>query len=535
MSATADSVDESLVFQFDEAVRQADQLIMQGQPGEALERYQRLLAQAPDHPYVVHNLGLALSHLGRYAEAELYLRRAIEVQPNFPEAHGNLGIVLRALGRLELAESAFKVAAEADPDNETLQCNLGEVLLLLGRPQDAEACFAKVRRAQPGHLGAALGLGEVARLEGRFRDAEAIYRGILQDQPNIPAVWALLPSLRQMTTADAPWLTAAEELASSATVDTLDNVRLRFAIGKYWDDLGEFSKAFQSCRFANELLKQTAKGYNRAARVRYVQDMMSVYSAEAVAHADATRVSSPRPIFVVGMPRSGTSLVEQIIASHPAAYGAGELGFWTEVMLSNAGVICTRLLPEPRRKEVGADYLRLLRSRCGDASHVVDKAPVNAEYLGLIHSVLPDARIIYMRRDPIDTCLSCYFQYLSPALSYTMDLSDLAHYYRTHHQLMTHWRSVLPRGAILDVPYEELVDDQETWTRKILAFIGLPWDERCLEFHKTRRPVATASSWQVRQKIYKSSVQRWRNYQQFLGPLLELSNESDQRKGEPRP
>jgi hypothetical protein len=153
---------------------------------------------------------------------------------------------------------------------------------------------------------------------------------------------------------------------------------------------------------------------------------------------------------------------------------------------------------------------------------VVDKAPINSDYLGLIHAVYPQARIIYLQRDPIDTCLSCYFQQFAPIMNFTMDLSDLAHYYREHQRLMAHWRSVLPAQALLEVPYAELVADQEKWTRRILEFVQLPWDERCMDFHKSDRTVHTASTWQVRQKIYRSSVERWRNYQKFIGPLREL-------------
>jgi hypothetical protein len=152
------------------------------------------------------------------------------------------------------------------------------------------------------------------------------------------------------------------------------------------------------------------------------------------------------------------------------------------------------------------------------------KAPVNSDYLGVIHSVFPNARIIYMQRDPIDTCLSCYFQKFVLSLNFTMDLSDLADYYRQHQRLMAHWRAVLPRGTILDVPYEELVTDQEGWTRKILDFLGLEWDKQVLDFHTTQRAVVTASFWQVRQKIFKNSVQRWRHYEKFIGPLLDLKN-----------
>jgi len=169
-------------------------------------------------------------------------------------------------------------------------------------------------------------------------------------------------------------------------------------------------------------------------------------------------------------------------------------------------------------------YLRVLDSHSHDALRIVDKTPTNADYLGLIHAVFPNARFIYMQRDPIDTCLSCYFQQFSLSMNFTTDMSDLAHYYREHRRLVAHWRAVLPPGTILDVPYADLVADLEGWTRKILAFIGLEWDERCLNFHQTKRAVVTSSFWQVRQKVYKDSVVRWRNYEKFIGPLLPLKN-----------
>jgi hypothetical protein len=222
------------------------------------------------------------------------------------------------------------------------------------------------------------------------------------------------------------------------------------------------------------------------------------------------------------MMRSGTSLVEQIIASHPAATGAGELGFWSDSVRKHEALIRRERLGERLRQELAEGYLQTLARHSVDAMRVVDKAPINSNFLGVIHSVFPNARIIYMRRNPIDTCLSCYFQQFPPTLNFKMDLSDLAHYYREHQRLMAHWRAVLPPGTILDVPYAELVADQEGWTRKILDFLGLEWDQRCLEFHRTTRPVMTASYWQVRQRIYKDSVQRWRHYRKFIGPLLDL-------------
>lgn len=214
--------------------------------------------------------------------------------------------------------------------------------------------------------------------------------------------------------------------------------------------------------------------------------------------------------------------MEQIIASHPRAAGAGELDFWSEVARKHKGVLERGTPNKCLATKVADAYLAMLARQPRDAMRVVDKCTFNSDHLGLIHSVFPNARIIYLRRDPVDTCLSCYFQRFATPASFTVDLADLAHYYREHHRLMQHWRTTLPAGALLEVPYAELVADQESWSRRVIEFIGLEWDPRCLEYYATQRPVLTASNWQVRQPLYSSSVGRWRKYKKFIRPLLDL-------------
>ncbi len=228
------------------------------------------------------------------------------------------------------------------------------------------------------------------------------------------------------------------------------------------------------------------------------------------------------------MPRSGTSLVEQILASHPAVAGAGELEFWADELRSDEARIRSELLPAQLRQKIATDYLQVLKSRHADAGYVVDKTPRNADLLGLIHSVFPAARILHVQRDPIDTCLSCYFQNFALGSSFKFDLNDLASYYRQHARLMAHWRKVLPPGTLLDVPYEELVADQETWTRKILAHLGLEWNVACLKFNENPRPVLTASSWQVRQRFV------WR-FRQALAPLFQIHQTAARARARLRP
>lgn len=495
--------------------------LARGAFADALECYQELVSLDARDSAAHNGLGIALAQLARYGEAEEQFRRAIGLRSGNAEAHFNLAGVLQSTGRHEESESPLRRALKLKPSYIEARVSLGMTLVLLGRLSEARETYEMALRAAPRNTQALVGLGQIEGLEGHFEAAEAAFRRALEADANASFAWAALAGLRKMTPADGAWVKRAEELAGSG-LTALDEATLRFAIGKYYDDVGNYQRAFRSYQRANELHKLRAQPYDREGYVRFVDDLIRVYTPETIAGSRAAGSDSERPVFVVGMPRSGTSLVEQIIASHSQAWGAGELSFWPMAMHRHESALRREPLGEPQRRKLAHDYLRVLSARSAGALRVVDKQPANADYLGPIHSVFPRARILYLRRDPIDTCLSCYFQQFPPALNYTMDLEDLAHYYREHRRLMTHWRSVLPAGTFLEVPYAELTADQELWTRRILEFLGLPWEAGCLEFHRTVRPVNTASVWQVRQKIYRSSVERWRNYEKFLGPLRGL-------------
>jgi tetratricopeptide (TPR) repeat protein len=495
--------------------------IAQGAYAEAVPFYEELLTLNPRLAEALNNLGAALFKLGRYKEAENLFRQAIAIRPAYAEAHGNLGVVLRWTGRIPEAEDWLRRALKLKPNYTDARYNLGFTLILRGRLRDANAHFKKVLRVAPRHAEALFGMGQVAGIEGRFDEAGAMYKRALEINPKMPIAWAAVAGLRKMTSSDHAWLQGAEEIAASE-ITSMEEANLRFAMGKYYDDVEDFERAFHSYRRANELQKKVAENYGRDVRSRWVDDLIRVYTRQRCSQVELGASASAKPVFVVGMMRSGTSLVEQIIASHPSAHGAGELGYWSDAVYQHEAAIRQGALAPPLKEKLSEGYLRALEGHSADALRIVDKTPVNSDYLGVIHEVFPNARIIYMRRDPIDTCLSCYFQQFLPALNFSMDLSDLAHYYREHRRLMAHWHAVLPPGTILDVPYAELVDDANAWTRKILDFLALEWDERCLDFKNTRRPVMTASFWQVRQGIYKDRVERWRNYRRFIRPLLDL-------------
>ncbi|HEX3914570.1 MAG TPA: sulfotransferase [Steroidobacteraceae bacterium] len=497
-----------------------NKLIEQGAYAEAATLFEEAVKHDSSHAEALNNLGSSLSRLGRYEEAEQCFREAMAGKPNFSDPHANLGVLLRQKGYLSDSETYLRRALKLRPTDVDARINLGLTLVLLGHLRDAKACFAKVLKTAPRNVGALFGMGQIAMLDGRFEDSETTFRRILEFNPKSTVAWAALALTRKMTNADCNWLEGAERLMTSA-IHPMEEANLRFAMGKYCDDVNDFSRAFQNYRRGNELLKAAAQSYDRKGRSHLIDQLMRIYPRAAISNIGAAGSLSAKPVFVVGMPRSGTSLAEQIISSHSAAYGIGELDFWNSSALGEAG-IAQGPLSEAVRPRVAEEYLRILEGFSKSASRVINKTPANSDFLGLIYSVFPNARVIYMQRNPIDTCLSCYFQQFLAGINFGFDLTDLAHYYREHRRIMAHWRAVLPPGFILEVPYEELVVDQETWSRKMLDFIGLEWEPGCLEFHTNKRQVITASAWQVRQKIYQSSVARRHNYEKFIGPVKSL-------------
>ena len=499
---------------------EADALYAEGKYSESAKRLEEALILDSRRAEVHAKLGAALCYLGRYGDAERALRSAVELKPGLASANLNLGTLLRDKGQFAASETALRRAVKLDPKDWQALDSLGLTLGMRSRLTEARECFEKALRLKPKDAGILTSFGWLASIEGQFGEAEKHYRAALEVDPRHPGAWALLAAVRRMKASDKSWLEGVERTLAEG-VSPLEESKLRYAMGKYFDDLEKYPRAFGEFKRANELRKLLAAPYDRAARIKLVDETIRVYTRELLAQPAVGASESQTPVFVTGMMRSGTSLVEQIIASHPQARGAGELNFWNEAAgkLSEGG---SSELDEPLTRKLAGSYLKVLEQHSGTALRIVDKSTFNTNHLGLIHRVLPRARLLYVQRDPIDTCLSCYFQDFANVASFTLDLADLSHYYREHHRLISHWRAALPQGSLLVVPYEELVSDPETWSRKIIDFIGLEWDPRCLKFHDTQRSVLTASTWQVRQPIYARSVGRWHNYQKFIRPLLAL-------------
>jgi len=487
---------------------------------DAVASYRRALGIKADYAAAHSNLGDALRDLGRLEESAVSCRRALHIEADNAGAHNSLGNALLDLGRLDEAQACYRRALALRPGLAAAHLNLAIVLRLQGRTADAQACCGRALGIQADCAAAMTLLAELHADQGRFSQAQALFERALSIEPELPEAWAGMAQLRKMTGGDAGWLAEAERIAGKPLPPRRE-VYLRFALAKCFDDIKDFPQAFSNVRRANELTQLYAVKYDRRQQTESVDLIIGACGRESLNQARIGANMSSRPVFIVGMPRSGTSLAEQILASHPDVFGAGELAFWVSASAAHGSAAPAAGMNGVLQK-LADDYLSLLKNRSADALRVIDKMPANFLCLGLIHAALPNARIIHMRRNPIDTCLSVYFQHFKSGHAYANDLADLKHYYTEYLRVMGHWHRTLPADAILDVPYEDLVDDQETWSRRMLQFIGLEWDPKCLDFHLTDRTVMTASKWQVRQKMSKSSVERWRNYEKYLGPLREL-------------
>jgi tetratricopeptide (TPR) repeat protein len=491
-------------------------LLRLGQPQDAAASFQRALALRPDYAGAHNNLGNALYELGRSDDAIASYRRALQIKPEFAEAHNNLGTVLRGQGQLDGALASYRRALQIKPDFAEAHRNHGIAQRLRGRSEEAQASCLRALEIDPQSAPTLAVMAELKADQGQFTEAEHLFQRAIAIEALTPEAWVGISRLRTMTADDGAWAAQAQAIAGQR-LPPRKEVLLRYALGKYFDDVQDFERAFSQYQRANELTKLYRARHDRQRLTQAVDWIIHTFNKAWLGRTPIDAVASARPVFIVGMLRSGTTLAEQILASHPGVHGAGELTFWNSAAATGAVHQSSAL------SSLANDYLRLLSDLSPDALRVVDKMPGNYLHLGLIHAALPNARFIHMRRDPIDTCLSIYFQHFEAFHSYATDLADLAHYTGEYRRLMQHWRSALPAGTMLEVPYEGLVNEQHSWSRKLLEFIGLPWDPSCIDFQRTERTVITASKWQVRQKISNSSVGRWRNYAKFVGPLQHLA------------
>ncbi|MEE8532452.1 MAG: sulfotransferase [Alphaproteobacteria bacterium] len=490
--------------------------------------YRRALTLSPDHVETLVNLANALKEQGRLDEAVACLERALELRPDYALAHNNLANVKKDRGAYEAAIEGYRQALALAPDYVEARHNLSVALLAQGRLDEAEESCREALALDPGYAPAHNNLGNVLRYRGRLEEAVACYREALAIDPGFASAQS---NLVEFTTFEAgdPAFAALESLKAKGGLPLREATTLHFALGKVYADIGDYDRAFADYREGNALRAREAERTGRAFRVadheKRISAIVAALARETLDRA-AAGCGSDVPVFIVGMPRSGTTLVEQILASHAEVFGAGELpeiGRIAERLPADAGApypAGVAALDDAALGRLGEGYVERLRALAEGARRVTDKTPANFLHLGLIALMLPGARVIHCRRDPRDVCVSCYFHDFAQGSEFTDDLAALGRYYRLYEQLMAHWREVLPR-PILDVDYEALVADQEGVSRQLVDFCGLEWDDACLAFHETQRTVRTSSDLQVRRRIFTSSIGRWRDYESHLGPLIE--------------
>jgi tetratricopeptide (TPR) repeat protein len=466
------------------------------------------------------DMAAALDGLGQDREAIGACRRALRLAPQLTEAHRMLGELLEAAGDMEQSAECFRRAASCAPDTTAGRLDLVRALLIEGDFREAEVQLREAIALDPSSDELQKVLGEVLAKEGRFDEAIAACDRALDLNPLQVPAYLTAVRVRKCTEADRPRL--ARMLAALRNPSAGDEHRLflHFAIGKLLDDLGEYREAMQHFDMGNRIRARTVR-FDQAALAEVIDRLIGRFTPAFFADNAGFGLEDETPLFIVGMPRSGTTLVEQIVSSHPEIAAGEELFFWSN-RAARRGIAEARTLTAEAGHALAAEYIAMLRRIGPSAARVTDKQTFNFQQLGLIHLLLPKARIIHCRRHPIDTCLSMYFTYFKGRIPFISDKADLAFAYRQYERIMAHWRAVLPADRFLEVDYEELVADRERVTRQMIAFAGPEWHDACLKPERNERAVTTASVWQARQPVFATSVERWRRYEPWIGEFRQL-------------
>jgi len=462
---------------------------------EALRWLNAMLSFAPNNALGLSAKSGALHKLERFDEALEVARQAIMAMPESGDAYNALGQAQQALGFYDKALESFEKAASlVSTIPEQGLSNKALLLMEINKPDDARAAFAAAAKINP-------------------RSASVLFNA------------SDLKTYRR----DDHEIDHMENLLSSNQVQSFaDKMALHFALGKAWLDVGNADRAFEYFNKGNGMKRSTIT-YDAEATTRWLEFIAQSFPPSLFERMKEAGFRSKRPIFIIGMPRSGTTLVEQILAAHPDVLGAGELSTLRQLLMPMKPPE-GRLLNYPDSVHelspndiayFGKTYIAETDKYARNNNRVVDKMPANFLYAGMIALCLPEARIIHCRRDPVDTCLSCYTKLFSAEQHFSYDLAELGHFYNAYAGLMQHWRKVFSSERFIEVDYESVVENLEIEAKRMVAFCNLPWDEACMKFHQSSRPIRTASVNQVRQPIYSRSVGRWKKYSQHLSPLLD--------------
>jgi tetratricopeptide (TPR) repeat protein len=539
---------------------QADRQLQQGLLPQAEQLYRSILMQTPDCHRAAHGVALAALQQHKLADAIQFMQRAVEIDPTVGIYRRNLGELLRRVGQLEAAIAAhstviaaepytaenhyllaiayndhrqyalavqhYRLALSYDPQHGMAWNNLGASLEVMGDKHEAKNAYRQAIHLNPNHAEAQNNLGAIYSEEGHIAKARAHFEAAIAANPSfIEAHYNL--SLLKTYTMDDPHLAFLERLASTADNYAVTmRIHYYFALGKALDDTQQYARAFQAYAQGNHLY-HLHHPWNKTKLQDIVEQLPQVFTSSFFKLCPVTQ-ETRCPIFIVGMPRAGTTLIEQILASHHSIYGAGELSILDDVI--QAAWQASDLpfstwvsqIQDDEWMDLGKQYLDKTWQLAPGKAFIVDKMPGNCFYVGMIHRMLPTAKIIHALRDPMDSCFSCFTHLFKDRMLFAYDLKTLGEYYALYAQAMQHWRSVLPPAAMFELPYEQLVADHETLAKQLVAYLGLDWDVNCLNFYNHERVVKTASLTQVRKPIYNSSVQRWQHFAESLQPLLDI-------------
>jgi tetratricopeptide (TPR) repeat protein len=535
-------------------------LLERHQPHEALAHLGAAVRLRPDLAEAHNNLGNALREVGRMPEARQSYGEALRLNPGLAMTYNNMGQALQEENALDEAHAWYERALQLDSSSARFHCNLASLLAQQEKYDEATAGYRLALRLDPTNADAHCGLGGVRHEQGYFDEAQSHYRDALRHNPDLPTAHAALGTVREelgdFVEAESCWRTALrldprqagahaqlatllrgklpdEDLAALcgllADPDLHDARRsaLQFGLAQVHDARGAFAEAAELLQQANALALAVAhrrgQGYDPAVHRRFVAGMMATCTPAFFERVRGFGLESERPIFIVGLPRSGTTLTEQILASHSQVFGAGELrlgrdDFEALAPQADAALEALARLDQATARRIGEQHLGALQELNADRPRVVDKMPDNYLYLGLLAALFPKATFIHCRRDLRDVAVSCWMTNFRH-IRWANDPDHIAARFSEYGRIMEHWRRVLPL-PVLEIDYEETVADLDGVARRLVAWCGLDWEPACLAFHEGKRPVRTASVSQVRQPIYKRSVARWKNYERSLEPLL---------------
>ena len=490
---------------------------------EAIEPYQTALALQADDVATIINLGNVFHGLRRYTQSILRYQQALDLQPDNVQVHRHLGASYQRMGQTKKALKCFEKALSLRPDYIPARIKLAEVLRELGRAEEALVQVEKVIDLKPDETEAHVILGLILRELGQADLAIERFEGLLSTEPGCGHLYYQIAMIKP----SQELIPVVEKLISDPKLPNGDAIFCHFALGNIFKSGKSFDQAFSHFLKANTLHRKTFL-YDVKENSQTVDRLIEVYSKRLFQRKRQFGSDSKLPVFILGMPRSGTTLVEQIISSHPQVYGAGELRAIPAITLTIAQQLefanpypqCMSIFNRTMAEEYSDRYLQELALHCPTAKHITDKLPGNFLRIGLIKTLFPDARIIHCQRNPLDNCISLFFHYFK-RLKCSFELTELGQYYLQYQRLMSHWQNRFP-GEIFTVQYEELVMDQETVSKQLIDYVGLEWDEKCLNFHNNERDVRTVSNLQVRQPMYKNSMNRWKPYEKHLQPLIDV-------------